>query len=210
MLREFYLRWSMKEAYTKAIGMGMHMDFHKFETRLCHIDNDEDDDDDNNNSQVDNTDDEKEEGVWTYIIRRILQQSKDDNRDRITMVDDKRNQLSVTGRVLRHSNPLSLSSSSSSSVWEEWEFIFVLLGNNDIMTVCETEEDDHRNDLACACICIGPSPKSKKKQNPSSGLSHNTTLERTQGCYINCFESLTLLDLIQLHGNILAGENISR
>lgn len=33
-LREFYVRWSMKEAYTKAIGVGMGLDFKSFEIKL--------------------------------------------------------------------------------------------------------------------------------------------------------------------------------
>jgi phosphopantetheinyl transferase (holo-ACP synthase) len=34
LLKEFYLRWSIKEAYTKAIGLGMSIEFSSFETRL--------------------------------------------------------------------------------------------------------------------------------------------------------------------------------
>lgn len=39
LLNEFHLRWSMKEAYTKALGLGMYLDFCKFETRLDAVDN---------------------------------------------------------------------------------------------------------------------------------------------------------------------------
>lgn len=39
-LIEFFLRWSMKEAYTKALGLGMHIEFSSFETRLFGIDDD--------------------------------------------------------------------------------------------------------------------------------------------------------------------------
>ena len=41
-VQEFYIRWSMKEAYTKAVGMGMGLEFHTFEIALL-----EDDDDSN-------------------------------------------------------------------------------------------------------------------------------------------------------------------
>jgi phosphopantetheine--protein transferase-like protein len=35
---EFYLRWAMKEAYTKALGVGLHLNFAAFETRLDIVD----------------------------------------------------------------------------------------------------------------------------------------------------------------------------
>ena len=38
LMIEFYLRWSMKEAYTKALGLGMYLDFCTFETRLDVVD----------------------------------------------------------------------------------------------------------------------------------------------------------------------------
>jgi len=38
LMKEFYLRWSMKEAYTKALGHGMSLDFSAFETRLDLVD----------------------------------------------------------------------------------------------------------------------------------------------------------------------------
>ena len=34
MLQEFYLRWAIKESYTKALGVGMGLPFDSFETRL--------------------------------------------------------------------------------------------------------------------------------------------------------------------------------
>lgn len=38
LLIEFYLRWAMKEAYTKALGLGLYLDFSAFETRLDFVD----------------------------------------------------------------------------------------------------------------------------------------------------------------------------
>ena len=37
-VREFYLRWAIKEAYTKAVGHGLSLEFSSFETRLNGID----------------------------------------------------------------------------------------------------------------------------------------------------------------------------
>ena len=49
-LNEFYIRWAMKEAYTKAKGMGMSMDFDSFDMRLVNYDNKVDD------------------GIWSHIV----------------------------------------------------------------------------------------------------------------------------------------------
>lgn len=34
LLREFYLQWAVKEAYTKALGLGMHVEFSSFSTHF--------------------------------------------------------------------------------------------------------------------------------------------------------------------------------
>jgi phosphopantetheinyl transferase len=39
-LKEFYLRWAIKEAYTKALGVGMSVEFSSFELRLAGVDDD--------------------------------------------------------------------------------------------------------------------------------------------------------------------------
>jgi len=39
-MKEFYLRWAMKEAYTKALGVGMGLEFNTFEIHLEEIDDD--------------------------------------------------------------------------------------------------------------------------------------------------------------------------
>ena len=55
-LREFYVRWAMKEAYTKAIGVGMGLEFKSFEIRL-----EEGTDEDNAASDA---------SIWSRIIRK--------------------------------------------------------------------------------------------------------------------------------------------
>ena len=37
VIQEFYLRWAIKEAYTKAVGDGMSFEFSSFETKLNHV-----------------------------------------------------------------------------------------------------------------------------------------------------------------------------
>ena len=59
-LREFYLRWAMKEAYTKALGVGMAIGFDEFETRLVGMD-------DGSRALVD---DGQEDGIWASIMKQ--------------------------------------------------------------------------------------------------------------------------------------------
>ncbi len=182
MLQEFYLRWSMKEAYTKAIGLGMHMNFHEFETRLCLIDDDDD------NMHLD-----EEEGIWTSITRHM--QSKDDDGKKIVNVEDNA-QFPVVGRV-RHTNPLP------SSMWEEWEFIFISLNNTAVHEIKRGDEDKDGLLPACACICIGPSlSRKKKKTNCPSVLLRN--VERKEPSVIARIEALLLLEVLELHGHDVA------
>ena len=173
MLQEFYLRWSMKEAYTKAIGLGMHMNFDEFETRLSRID------DDDNNIQVD-----EEEGIWAAITRHM--QSKDDDGKKIVRMEDN-TQFSVVGRV-RYTNPLP------SSTWEEWEFIFITLNIAAVHEIESSSYDDKDGLLrACACICIGPSLSKKRKKTNCPKQPPITAR----------IESLSLLEVLELHGHML-------
>ena len=50
LLKELYLRWSIKEAYTKAMGFGMSFEFSSFETRLGELD-------------------DSGQGLWPLVIR---------------------------------------------------------------------------------------------------------------------------------------------
>lgn len=104
-LKEFFLRWSMKEAYTKALGLGMHIEFSSFETRLVGID-------ENNISNV---------SVWSTVINAINGKQLNSNvenelRDR---------SYSVLGKVQ------SKLTSTKSSGNDEWEFIFIPITTTD-------------------------------------------------------------------------------
>lgn len=132
-LREFFLRWSMKEAYTKALGLGMNINFNEFETRLCGVD------DDAEGSALE----EQDEGIWTSTMKGDTDcGSKEGNGQR---------QFSVVGKVKR----------ASSLAWERWEFLFIPLGDGVVqdmaqdMMVSQSPRSDAAN-KGCACICRGP------------------------------------------------------
>jgi phosphopantetheinyl transferase (holo-ACP synthase) len=130
-LIEFFVRWSMKEAYTKALGLGMHIEFSSFETRLLGID--------------DNTTSDK--GIWSTIMSAIngeqlsnvndelLNQSKDHN---MKMPVHKH---SILGKVQ------SKAGNTKSNENQVWEFSFIPIKTSD----CNWNSHD-----ACCCICRGP------------------------------------------------------
>ena len=138
-LREFYLRWSMKEAYTKALGMGMHIEFNQFETKLCGVDIDAN----NNYSQG------CEEGIWEQIMAQEVQTNSNKGNGH--------RQLSVTGKVQYTDSPTPL---------ESWEFIFIPLGGGD--GVDGSTMDHAHNSCACICRgpLLKDDPCSSAKNDP--------------------------------------------
>ena len=193
-LREFYLRWSMKEAYTKALGLGMHINFDEFETRLYGVDFDA--------ADV-NTPDGQEEGIWTSIMTQEV------TRDTLQAANGQC-QFSTIGKVKRKTS------------WEFWEFTFIPLGNDSRFERSQSEcgrqvlhnsfppprrqnTVDNTNSprdtisyhnssdglyySACACICKGP-------------VGQNALVDKNT--IPAAIETLTLVDLIQLHGTTIA------
>ena len=174
-LREFYLRWSMKEAYTKALGLGMHVNFDDVEIRLLGTDMNVVDEDvvaARDEEEVE----EEEEGVWSSIGENS---TSSDQWGTMGIDYERRRYYSAIGRVRRRE--------SKSSSWDAWEFVFVPLflppgGTTPTPNSTTTTAVDGS---ACACICKGPLPR-----YPSSGHVDGSTL---------ALESLTLLDLIRMH-----------
>jgi phosphopantetheine--protein transferase-like protein len=99
-LREFFCRWAMKEAYTKALGLGMHVEFSSFETRLDGVD------------AVYSKD-----GIWGSIL----------NATELTngTKAGSLSQLCICGHVVRDPSQTAKQSSYSCNESETWEFIFV-------------------------------------------------------------------------------------
>lgn len=111
-LKEFYLRWAMKEAYTKALGLGMNINFNDFETRLLGIDFDP------------ITDAQQDDGgIWTSIMRPTDINTNNTPRRRIGQ-----HQFSVIGKVKSITSP--------TSKWESWEFTFIPLCDDSNQNGC--------------------------------------------------------------------------
>lgn len=120
-LREFYLRWSIKEAYTKALGVGMYTNLEDFETSLLGIDKPRAD----GSEGVTTVAEEEDEGIWAAILRRA--RDGGDSGSAVSL-----GQLSVVGEVKRLKPKLTV---------ERWEFIFVPLG----------KDSSSCNSCACIC-----------------------------------------------------------
>jgi len=132
-LREFFLRWAIKEAYTKALGLGLGLDFDSFETRLRGIDEGPPE----VPAEEDNT-------IWRSIAK---------------LSSSGCNQVSFTGTIRRVKPPsTSLSASQietgpkDTDAGESWEFIFVPLNPLGAEHGAETSCQN----TACSCICRGP------------------------------------------------------
>lgn len=89
-LREFFLRWAVKEAYTKSLGLGLLANFESFETILLGVDMDDyisgdgdeaGDNDDTRSVREDSHWSDLEEGIWNSIIKDVEIESR--NRTRL-------------------------------------------------------------------------------------------------------------------------------
>jgi phosphopantetheinyl transferase len=135
-LHELYLRWAVKEAYTKALGVGMGFDFSSFETRLslgCRtflwdwVDSEM--------SEASGTKELPDNGVLR-MIGTVIQGSLSSTREDIFIARPKR---------------------------EQWAFFFKPLFGTDPGTNGDDgcADDDKREPridqmTGCACACVGP------------------------------------------------------
>mmetsp|Transcript_25238 Transcript_25238/g.50505 ORF Transcript_25238/g.50505 Transcript_25238/m.50505 type:complete len:409 (-) Transcript_25238:23-1249(-) len=112
LLKEFFLRWAMKEAYTKALGVGLNIDFDSFETRLIGHD-------------VDSTDIEgvwiPRDGIWESITADIQQNNPNEQVE---------HQFSFVGQVIRTRDPNS----------DYWVFSFIPLVEEVVENSIQSEE----------------------------------------------------------------------
>lgn len=167
ILKEFYLRWAMKEAYTKALGVGMNVDFDSFETRLIGHD-------------VDSTNVEgvwkASEGIWGSIIKDM---QLDESSCRVE------HQFSLVGQVIRTREQNSHVVQGPKWEGEYWVFTFLPIVNDGLRNTSIQSGDTASS--GCVCICKGPF--NEEAVASSNSKQHHVNIE-----------SLTLLELIQLHG----------
>mmetsp|Transcript_36346 Transcript_36346/g.86628 ORF Transcript_36346/g.86628 Transcript_36346/m.86628 type:complete len:394 (+) Transcript_36346:63-1244(+) len=142
-LREFFLRWAIKEAYTKALGLGLGLDFDSFETRLRGID-----------EGPPEIPAEEDDTIWRSISK---------------LSGSGCNQVSFTGTIRRVKPPsASLSASQietgpkDTDAGESWQFIFVPLNPLGEGTKCQI--------TACSCICRGPAAETTPVEVQTTSL----------------------------------------
>ncbi len=164
ILKEFYLRWAMKEAYTKALGVGMNVDFDSFETRLIGHDVD--------SANVDGFW-KASDGIWGSIIRDLKQ---DYSSGRVE------HQFTLVGQVIRTREQ---NSDVQGPKWDGEYWVFTFIPLNDGLCNNSKQSDDTASS-GCVCICKGPF---NEEADTSNSKQHHVNIE-----------SLTLLELIQLHG----------
>ena len=133
-LREFFLRWAMKEAYTKALGLGMHVEFSSFETKLISIDVSE-------HSQIDDS-------IWSRVLSDANEQTTFDT-SRTKCFDstteqslESQRQYSVLGEVRKVQSTVINVPPHSNIIDGVWEFVFVPFSI-----------DKGVSHHACCCIC---------------------------------------------------------
>ena len=149
---EFYLRWAMKEAYTKALGLGMEINFNEVEVRLFGIDINVDaaaavsycaTTTTTNTADIERED---EEGIWTTIQRHVRTTCSSSNSSSSSSGNQR--QFSVIGKVKRTQCDTSIQVMSSTlSTWEVWEFIFVPLYNSTTTDVVDDGTDDDEDSI---------------------------------------------------------------
>ncbi|KAL3802765.1 hypothetical protein HJC23_007542 [Cyclotella cryptica] len=178
-LREFFLRWSIKEAYTKALGLGMHINFSSFETRLLGID------------EIDKL--YPKESIWDAIMSGIknnisisLQSPSHKECEERTSGKHfgRQDQYSVLGKIMHL--PCKTKKYSDNEVWE---VVFVPIPV-DKGAMCNPLRRDTNSSIhdACACMCRGPILQTKN--GFYLGSDDRTSV---------LVEQIEMLDLVKIH-----------
>ena len=144
-LREFFLRWAIKESYTKALGLGMHVEFSSFETRLMGIDK--------MGMNVDT-----HESIWSFIM------SATNNGERVDGTASKSTHESTKRSIIQTTESLSQYSVFGqvvhADISEIFKFIFVPLSS-----------DDASGYEGCCCICTIPFSPCNNREPDDPGAS---------------------------------------
>jgi len=125
MLREFYLRWAMKEAYSKALGLGLSLDFSSFESQLIGFDVAKD-------TQITDDSKSKSSELFDYILHR-----------------------NHNGEHVIHFPSYTIHHTDYGKVDKiNWEFHFMPIYNDNVgphTTSCNVNIDP----VGCICVCVG-------------------------------------------------------
>jgi phosphopantetheinyl transferase (holo-ACP synthase) len=170
MLYEFYIQWSIKEAYTKALGLGMNVNFQSFETdidtyRTTTVANSDDGSSNSNKNRpatsVDNNkinDNTKQRSIkepptqslWQWIKNSVSSSSAPSGI--VSTIG------TITQMPLPRSDPIERTTTthlqlpqSSRPKQEQYYFYFVPLYKN-----TEPKSNHDNTIMGCATICYGP------------------------------------------------------
>ena len=162
-LKEFYVRWSMKEAYTKAIGIGMGLQYNTFEISLdeeiyyCN------NDDGYGDSDSDTTYYTSMKSVWCRIVSQQQQQQQTNHRDNFSSCDDKVFDFGTQTTVVSptscfHGQIRFLNNKEKDD--EFFFFYFLPLKRKESRSSSSSSSTVSTLTVnvgeGCACICVGP------------------------------------------------------
>jgi phosphopantetheine--protein transferase-like protein len=154
LLREFYIRWSMKEAYTKAFGMGINFNFASFES--IHIIPASSGQPENTSA----TDSKSIRSLYRWIKRSSMSTSRTDDRPNAPVC--------AIGTVTQLSNASTPEDPVQALRRPEqeafWFFFYPLYEQSITKATVATTVERHDSEaidhgsvmIGCACICVGP------------------------------------------------------
>jgi len=147
LLQEFYVRWAAKEAYTKALGVGLGCNFGSFQIDFFTDENDNDGDNDNNNQT-------SPSAPWSSL----LWQQRDDEQDELLRIYGRivprQHEASVTRTAVNDDDDDDDDDNNNNNM-EVWLFLFRKLETK------TTTGGEDRLRQGCACTCVGPLMTSK-------------------------------------------------
>lgn len=165
-LIEFYLRWSMKEAYTKALGVGLGKEFQSFEFRLAGFDSSDDGehDDVNNDTDCSGSDNFSGRGrLWNCILHKC-----ENNGNRIAYFPAYLYDFDSEQKIIRD---------------DDWSFYFLPISSKSgdaaaMSTSSRTTFETDESFFGCSCICIKTSDEGNIMNDFHSPIQMKSCISR--------------------------------